>query len=398
MTEPEIEALFSRDLDGGDLDDLPTAEDVATLYLDQAEDALATWSPSWGAAQGTEGAPPPEAAEIAVDLLASWAGLRRLRPSALDERAKRTVAELERALGAANGSALAGLARAALAPEGWRRGAEAWRVALVTPGVDTTDPDTAAGLLGELDEAERVVAALAALGSPDADLEASVDACREEAVRSPEMFLPARRYLVALARLVDPAVGERDPELAVTADKFVTLLDAVEEAAALQHVSASFFDATPIVRRVALLERLRVAASRLAGSIRDAVLAPLTLPVHVPLHARAATTAAARGLREEWRALDGSWRAWARLPPTTAADDSSELRLHVVGALPGDRLVLCGLPRSLDFEGDVGHAVYTLGDLRAAAGGDALCPTVAIVRAGGDVSLGARVGADEPRD
>ncbi len=171
----------------------------------------------------------------------------------------------------------------------------------------------------ELDVAERVLIALARRGKPSRKLEDAIDECRSFATSHAEMFLAACRLLVALGHALDPNLGDRDPDLALSIDKWVMLLDAIEEVEALSTAPVFDLGAAPETARPSLRERLLDALKGAADALWETFCLPIPLPALARIDARGATPVSRYG-GLQWSGRGGAptGKIFARLPPAPA--------------------------------------------------------------------------------
>jgi hypothetical protein len=174
----------------------------------------------------------PGDADEAYDLLAGWARLRRVRPELIpspdawaeaQEYVKRRGAEMAR------------LAADVPEPGGWleeaRRFHKALEARLDGPGLSEAElSEWAARLLGDLDDADLVVwsARQFALSLPE--LERQLRECGRWLEEHADDWLCCAVFVQAVGQSLQPDLAGEDLDLAMTADKFVVLLDAQERA------------------------------------------------------------------------------------------------------------------------------------------------------------------------
>jgi hypothetical protein len=304
-------------------------------------------------------------AQGAYDLLALWAALRRLRPDLLTQmdglgasaRADREIQD--------QGRAAATLALEVLNPEGWLEEA---RELLADNEVEPDPAELTAravALLADLDEADLVVWAARALGVPPAaDLEQALRACAAWLEQHADVFLHAAVYVQAVALGLRADLPAVDLNLAWTADKYVLLLDRLEEAEA--ELSATGEPLEP-----ALFE----AARRRFLTAAQAPDARRWLPPLRPWQAAAAAGPGGqphpRALR--WRSPDGRREATLVLPSVSdPVRETGQVRLNFfAGEEPArspvpETVHLAGVPAAVETEGT---ATFVLGRLRQALEG-----------------------------
>lgn len=220
----------------------------------------------------------------AYRLLARWGALRRARPELIATLAAE-LDQLDRLLASPTGARLADLAHGRLTPEEWQGRASALADADLP---DCTEQATA--LLRDLDEADLVADALRRLGRPDEEADAHLDRCAAWFWEHAWAFTGAGRYAQAAAATFRTDLESHDLFLAHSANKFVALLDVLEELAS----DATALPGGPVVP---------------AGSVR---FSDLLQPVGYA--AAAAADVRAGLLAVEWLSPDGRFRAQMRFP------------------------------------------------------------------------------------
>jgi hypothetical protein len=257
-----------------------------------------------------------------------------------------------------HGRAAATAALDVLTPEGWLAEARQFL------GDSEIEPDPAeltaraVALLADLDEANLAVWAARALGvSPGPDLEESLGACAVWLEEHADVFLHAGFYVQAVGLGLRPDLPAVDLDLAWTADKYVILLDHLEEAEA--ELSLAGKPLEPALLEAARRRFLRPVAAWLPP-LRPVVLAAAARPGDRPQP---------RLLR--WRSPDRRWQASLVLPTySDAAAEGGTVRLNLfegegpAQSLSGQTLWLAGVPGVVDPEG---AATFLLGRLREAA-------------------------------
>jgi tetratricopeptide (TPR) repeat protein len=167
----------------------------------------------------------------AAATLIAWSGLRRLRTELLGDEGARMLEQLERL----SSPELAEAARSVPLLEGWIE-----RAAALTGAYEAEEllpPEVQAGqareMLEELDDAELLSVACERLEAPlPPTTEERVERCVEHCVRHASDFLAAGTFIRATGEALSPDLRRVDPVLALTAEKYVQLLDALEEAIA----------------------------------------------------------------------------------------------------------------------------------------------------------------------
>lgn len=173
-----------------------------------------------------------EAAEAAWDLLACWAGTRRIRPALLQGP---DMASMDVAVGetvAQDGELLARLVIESL-PEVdlWSDAARAYADEVDDPTLDPGERSQAAReYLADLDDATVVERALEMLGF-DVDEQWSESAVRavELVTADPGAWIAAWMWIADHRAAFDPDLAETDAALALTQDNFLSVLEALDE-------------------------------------------------------------------------------------------------------------------------------------------------------------------------
>ncbi len=173
-------------------------------------------------------------AHEAYDVLASWGKLRRVRPELLAEagadelmpRTKRHIHEL------------IPLALTVPNTEAWLDGARKFDASYEVVIPEEQRVSWAGRLIGDLDDAELVLAVAEEQGHQDPELKAGLDSCRHWLRRRADLFYAASVEVQGIGQSVRPDLAAAEPALVRTAEKFVWLLDAfvqVEEELNFSH-------------------------------------------------------------------------------------------------------------------------------------------------------------------
>ena len=304
-------------------------------------------------------APSDRGADLgAHELLALWAALQRLRPELLRQgdpsghaaRANEAV----HGLGGERARKAATVAR----PADWLASARSFAEGMAS--LDDAEA-TAARLLAELDEAELAAWAARRLGGADETLEKDLATCATWLEEHPQVFLPAERYVQAVALGLRQDLPAFDLDLAWTADKFVVLLDDLEEA----ERDTGGENVLPLPPDLLAAGRAALRLSR--GGAARSWLPPL-LPT--PLTAAAVPAGGGTFRLLRWRSPAGQRRAYLVLPDVMAPDARSQVvRLNLfdgdepVRGEAGLSVTLAGVPATLT---DDGSATLLLDHLRQA--------------------------------
>jgi hypothetical protein len=168
----------------------------------------------------------------AYDLFALCAKLKRVRPTLLAKHDMNGVLKSAEAIVAEKGHDLVQQALTIPNPEAWLQDAPN----LVDSYEDLIDPaqraELAENLLVDLDDAELVMYSANRLGVNDAALKRDLETCADWVAKHADFFLAAAVHVQAVGMTLRPDLGEQDPELARTAEKYVQVLDAQEIAEA----------------------------------------------------------------------------------------------------------------------------------------------------------------------
>ena len=283
----------------------------------------------------------------AYDILALLGRLERCRPYLLEATSRQDAYQRELSRLRARLVELTMLALGVPAPDGWLREAEALAAACDDGASDDHLADWAGELLGDLDDADLVAWAARAARCPNLALEEGLSRCTAWLAENPDRFFPAGVLVQGVGQVLRPDLLAEDADLAATADKFVILLDALEDAEAALASRAS----PSVVTTHRAAERAK-AWSWMPG----------------PTFALAAQVPAASGLtRCRWRSPEGTFRAVLVANP--ADPSATHVRVNFLMAralaaeLAGQTAWLAGCPALIDAEGD---ADFTLADLAAA--------------------------------
>jgi hypothetical protein len=218
-------------------------------------------------------------------------------------------------------------------PEGWLAEAQALADAC-DDGLADELAEWAADLLYDLDDADLVAWAARTVGlaSPDEPLQR----CKEWLANNCDRFFPAGVLIQAIGQTLQPDLPALDLDLMATADKFVLLLDALEEAEA-------------DMRRLAVIPPQRVQPAR----------DPAWNWLSEPQLMMAAQTRQSAGLkRYRWRSPDGAFVALLVANPEAPATEPVRLTLDTTQGrfaveLAGQEVCLAGCTGRVDADGCV---------------------------------------------
>lgn len=171
-----------------------------------------------------------ECHDCPYDLIAATAALLRVRPAL-----RRPGAAYGEDKSVPWGELVALAISAPPLPDGWLREAAAVRriiadsrTGLVSESAALTMADRAARMLDDLDDAELVAWVARREGHQIDDLEAGLLWCREWLAANPATFYGAGFLVQTIGAALRPDLAGIDLALAMTADKFVVLLDHLE--------------------------------------------------------------------------------------------------------------------------------------------------------------------------
>jgi len=348
----------------------PSPADIAYLQLDQAVDAMERWLALDEVDLPALLEPSTPACDAAYDLLAAWKGLQRLRPEHCDDlpRILQRLASIVRQ----DGGPLARAAAQVPCPEAWLEAAKTLEAGPAEPAAQLSP---AVDLLDQLDRVELVRCALSELAAQGYAAEAAAETledqllpCLEWLQENSRAFLPAEVAVRSLAAACRHDLDETDPELAMTLDKLVGLLDTIELRWSPPAISAAQAARwlQDLRAHPSLRERLRTAARELSSQLRGALHVALDLPAYAPLDATASGPPAPEPELLEWRGIQ-PWSALLRLPPPNEAHDENEVLLRVFDApAAATQAMLLGIPATLLPQAEHCVARYRMGELRAA--------------------------------
>lgn len=168
--------------------------------------------------------------ERAYEIIAHFGRLERCRPDLLAAAGRADT--LSRTLARVR-SRMAELVKTALVipePSGWLRAATDLANACDDGADESETAEIAADLLEELDDADLVAWVARSGGLADTILEDGLAECRSWLANNPDRFFPAGVLVQGIGQTLRPDLVAVDVGLAATADKFILLLDSLEEA------------------------------------------------------------------------------------------------------------------------------------------------------------------------
>lgn len=300
-------------------------------------------------------APGPETAVEAYDLLAAWAKLRRVRPELTAQLDGGDALMRSEALLAASGATLAIEALTIPNAQAWLEETQALVESYDEAGDSAARSELAERLLTDLDDAELVLHASRRCGVDDGELEADLARCQEWLAEHVELFLAASVHVQAVGMAIRPDLADFDYGLAVTALKYLDVLQVAETAeeelslAGVQQLDAAI--ARHVAAKLKQQRNLPVVA-------RAAFLSVFAVQLRNRLQRGAWARAAAATVREplwwwEWRAPAGDLQARLTIPPQPVPDQ--QVFVEFVGQdrqrameLAGQGVTLHGVEATID--------------------------------------------------
>lgn len=273
----------------------------------------------------------------AYDRLALWGRLLRCRPelirnaggsAAWNEVHERTRGQLPD---------LATAASAVADPDGWLREAVSLADTCDDGALEGDLAEWAEQLLTDLDDADLVVYASHLAGLDCAALEQGLERCYTWLADNADRFFSCGVFVQALGQAMRPDLAVVDLDLAATADKFIVLLDALEDAETLIAPSPITVGSLPTPEWPLIRQ----------GSLAMAADVPVSAGL----------------VRRRWRSPDGGYRALLVIDP---AVEVASVRLNLFRGdesateLAGAAVSLGGCPALVDANG---HAEWAVEDL-----------------------------------
>jgi hypothetical protein len=171
--------------------------------------------------------------EDVYDFLSTWARLCRVRPELLTDSGREADWQALSAAVKERGAELAGRALVVPDPEGWLREARQFQEAVDSPAEDADLSLWAERLLTDLDDADLAAWAARQFGHPAEALEEKLLECNRWLGEDATLFALCGVFVQAVGQTISPDLSGQDLGLAWTADKYVVLLDALEQIEAL---------------------------------------------------------------------------------------------------------------------------------------------------------------------
>jgi hypothetical protein len=299
--------------------------------------------------------PGPEVADEAYDLLALWAKMRRVRPELTAQLGGADALARADVLLTDRGARLAAEALTIPNPQGWINDTQCLAKAYDEPGTSAARSELAERLLTDLDDAELVLHASRRFGVDDRELETDLALCHEWLTEHVELFLAASVHVQAVGMAFRPDLTEFDYALAVTALKYLDVLQAAETAeeelslAGVQQLDAA------IARRVAAkLKQQRDLPVVAKAAFLSVIAVTLRSRLQRAVWARAGTATVREPLWWwEWRAPVGDLLARLTIPPQPVPDQ--QVFVEFVGPdrqrateLAGQAVTLHGVESTID--------------------------------------------------
>ncbi len=271
----------------------------------------------------------PHGADLrAYDFLATLAWLERIRPEILTGLDTDNMVEAARRRLELEGQEFRERAIRVPKPEGWIEQAKELQASyeeLIDP---VERAELARRLIEDLDDAELVDLTVTRAGCADQALREALEGCRSWYRKNADVFLAAGTYAQTVGLALKPDLVAVDPALGRTAEKFVQVLDALEDLEAeCEWTDLPGFNGEELG---SILERYtagREIASREPGRDPRVIGAlPVDPPVAAPMPQPEVFALAAAGndtAREyaEWQSPDGRSRAVSEIFGTPASSN-----------------------------------------------------------------------------
>ncbi|NLY02007.1 MAG: hypothetical protein GXY83_38480 [Rhodopirellula sp.] len=354
----------------------------------EVEELLDQWLATLADALGGDTREGPQL--LAYDLLALAGRLKRVRPELLASVDVNGVFQQATHRIGRRQQELVSEALEVPNPAEWREEAQRLSESYERPISPIERARWARELIEDLDDAELVLEAATRVGNTDSKLAGELQGCRGWIEDHAADFLAAGTFVQTVGLMMRPDLAAWDEALAGTAEKFLLLLDAVEDAEA----ELSFESIAPLDRGelIATLESLKsdpIPIPPVPGRDRHAepsigVCASPAPRTWIPEPSYAIAAAGPPAPVEypvfRWFAPDGSLTARLTIPPTFRGGEDEQICVEFQGAeaerppatqLSGSLVKLDGVPARVNADA---LAFFRAGELRAA--GPSALPTL----------------------
>lgn len=344
----------------------------------------------------------PDSNESSFDLITGWAKINRFKPEFLQEKEiAGKVAKIDGYV-RRHKDVLCPLAASFPDPGAWSDDAQ---LALFhfdsgNMGSPWEEEYLWRATFNELDNMELLEYALMELGFEDPSYSEELKPCIEWFSQNIGPFLAIEGYGRTAAAAIRPDLVECSPELALTAEKFVLLLDEIEEAASVlgfehvdDRVGQSIVDVMEaIYHQIPILERIQAELAALGEAVRKSLFHRPLIPDYVPVvgHASQETI---DGPLYEWHSIKDNedWSVIVRFPHENKASDETTILMTVFDMAEAHSVVFCGLVQELEPDPEhpenIKKATFNLGDIREAFA-DYHNPTIAVIEHNSTIHFG----------
>jgi hypothetical protein len=262
-----------------------------------------------------------------------------------------------------HGAALAAAAGAGWDRAGWLAAAERLEACYFAENLPepTERAALARELLEELDEVELAAVAVERITGEPSGLADEATRSAAWVAEHPDTFLAAGTFVRAMGESIRPDLLEHDPDLALTAEKFVRVLEVLQEAEAVVTLADVASVATSSVSLAASVRRWWATLARAA---RELLSWRPEWPDAEPVLAQGAAAGEQDGPRVDLRGPEGRWQAMIRLPPRGAVPETPVtlwVRPWPEGLESG---IICGLPARPERHSDGAKFVLSAGDMQ----------------------------------
>jgi hypothetical protein len=276
-------------------------------------------------------------------LLAAFMELGRVRPELWRAVADPGDEEWLRNAVDAHGPLLAAAACARWDQGGWQKAAETLESCYFAEELPAPEERAALAreLLEELDEVELAALAIERITGDSPGLAAEATKSAAWVAEHPDTFLAAGTFVRAMGESFRSDLVEHDPDLALTAEKFVRILETLQEAERV--VTLADLQPSPAVHE-SLAEALKRWWTQLGREVCEVLSWRPPWPLGEPVLACGAAAAEAEGPRIDLRGPEDRWKGLLRFPPPGSPPGSS-VRLWVRPWPEGlESGIVCGIP------------------------------------------------------